>query len=54
MCVLPQWSFQNGEEACKLRDYQTFDAAIFTSQPEQVSQQRLHLQRQKTNTTIRQ
>lgn len=49
MRVVPQWILQNGEEACKLRDDQTFDAAIFTLQPEQVSHQCLHLQGQKTN-----
>lgn len=46
MSVLPQWSLQYSEEACKLRDDQTLDAAVFTAQPEQVSHQRLYLSRQ--------
>lgn len=46
MFVLPEWSLQYAEEACKLRDDQTLNAAVFTSQPEQISHQRLHLQRQ--------
>lgn len=45
--VLPEWSLQYVEEARKLRNDQTLNAAVFTSQPEQVSQQRLYLQRQK-------
>lgn len=47
MYLLPQWSLQYGEEACKLRDNQTLDAAVVTSQPEQVPHQWLHLRRQK-------
>ncbi|TNN78294.1 Glycogenin-1 [Liparis tanakae] len=42
----------DGEEARKLRYDQTLDAAVFTSQPQQVSHQRLHLQeRQRCRTT---
>ena len=47
--MLPERSLQYVEETCKLRDDQTFNAAVFTSQPQQVSHQRLHLWRQKHN-----
>lgn len=52
MFVLPEWSLQYAEEACKLRDDQTLNAAVFTSQPEQISHQRLHLQRQTNKKTL--
>lgn len=50
--VLPQRSLQDGEEARELRHNQTLDAAVFISQPQQVSHQRLHLRRHKQTLSI--